>query len=354
VLTVVNSTKSNGAREILRFRHFIDLRHVDPASIKVHLDMGIGVRPYADRKAFATEVFTNGGISMGTEDDRSYQLFPASRAQDYKTAAAFRELVKAAQDIPEEAAPAPTRDPAAELNELFSGTHWAWYEGEFLAYQPRMKYWVEFYKDGTARVPWRDADQAWKVTPPGTVIVSDPKVGDHHEFLVDVENRSGSTLNRKLHIHYVGRVLKSERHADTGVGDVDAAFTDVKRACAHAFSYDGLTETTELEFDKAKGILTIRIKAQIGNGAEFPRFQFLIDLKQVDPDSIKVQDRRVRLEPYAGKPGFKCTGYGVGGVALPSKDLTYFHLGPEEDTQAPGLAEAFRELVKAVQARSAP
>jgi hypothetical protein len=42
------------------------------------------------------------------------------------------------------------------LTELVSGSHWAWYEGNFDRYKKGMPYWVEFYKDGTARVPWRD------------------------------------------------------------------------------------------------------------------------------------------------------------------------------------------------------
>lgn len=94
--------------------------------------------------------------------------------------------------------------PAAALIELVSDSHWAWWEGSFDRYKKgKMQYWVEFYKDGTARVPWRDHAQYWEVTEPNILTLKGAGLNpDMHILVIDLATKSGSRANQSLHIKY--------------------------------------------------------------------------------------------------------------------------------------------------------
>src|SRR5262245_40815081 len=62
--------------------------------------------------------------------------------------------------------------PSKALTDLITNSHWAWYEGSYENYKKRSDIWIEFYKDGTARVPWRDYAQQWTLTEPNVLTVT--------------------------------------------------------------------------------------------------------------------------------------------------------------------------------------
>ena len=99
------------------------------------------------------------------------------------------------------------------FTELIAGSHWAWYEGTFDRYSKgKMKYWVEFYKDGTARVPWRDHPQLWTFAEPNVLTLTDSGLNpDKHIFFLNLENKSGSAQNQNLHIRYEKKATKPSR-----------------------------------------------------------------------------------------------------------------------------------------------
>jgi hypothetical protein len=101
--------------------------------------------------------------------------------------------------------------PTAALTDLLSGSHWAWYEGDISSYKRGLPNWVECYKDGTARVPWRDHPQAWTITEPNLVTISDPQVGDKSTFIMNIAKKSGSREDGQLHIRYEKRASKPAR-----------------------------------------------------------------------------------------------------------------------------------------------
>ena len=76
---------------------------------------------------------------------------------------------------------------SAGLADLVSNSKWSWWEGTFDRYKKgKMEYRVEFYKDGTARVPWRDHAQYWKLTGPNELTLSGAGLNpDKHVFLID-------------------------------------------------------------------------------------------------------------------------------------------------------------------------
>jgi hypothetical protein len=108
------------------------------------------------------------------------------------------------------AEPPTTPTPTAALTQLVAGSRWAWWDGNFDRYtRGRMKDWVEFYKDGTARVPWRDHAQYWTMNESNVLTLSDSGTnGDKHIFTMDLSNKSGSTENQNLHIRYERRATK--------------------------------------------------------------------------------------------------------------------------------------------------
>jgi hypothetical protein len=103
--------------------------------------------------------------------------------------------------------------PTAALTDLVSGSRWTWWEGNFDRYEKgKMQYWVEFYKDGTARVPWRDHAQYWKITEPNVLTLSGAGLNpDKHIFVMDLGHKSGSRENQSLHIRYEKRASKPAR-----------------------------------------------------------------------------------------------------------------------------------------------
>ena len=102
--------------------------------------------------------------------------------------------------------------PTAALTELVSGSHWAWYEGNFDRYKKRMPYWIEFYNDGTARVPWRDLPQYWTITEPNVLTVSGAGTNpDKHIFIMNLANKTGSRADQSLHIRYEKSASKPAR-----------------------------------------------------------------------------------------------------------------------------------------------
>ncbi len=100
---------------------------------------------------------------------------------------------------------------SSALTELLAGSHWAWYEGEFFRYSKNMPYWIEFYKDGTARVPWRDHPQYWALVDNVLTVSDSGKNGDKHIFTMNPDNKSGSAANQNLHIRYEKRASKPAR-----------------------------------------------------------------------------------------------------------------------------------------------
>ncbi len=104
-------------------------------------------------------------------------------------------------------------DATKGLTELVSGSRWAWWEGNFDRYKKRdMTYWVEFYKDGTARVPWRDHPQYWTITEPNVLTLTGAGTNpDKQIFLMDVAGKSGSRQDQSLHIRYEKRATKPAR-----------------------------------------------------------------------------------------------------------------------------------------------
>jgi hypothetical protein len=351
-LRFVHHSKEDATPKFAIYRDVIVLRNIDPTEIKVLHHGGIQLQPIPGRKAMTQEIVSPDNRGLPPTENKTCHLAIGFPAYEYTAAAALRELVQAAQSKDGKVDVSTERP--AQLTDLLAGTHWTWYEGDFTIYAPRLRYWVEFYKDGTARVPWRDVPQVWKVTEPDTVTVSDPKLGDNHTFRMNVLNKSGSTESGKLHIRYRGKALNPARRAGDpkAPADMDAAFADVKAVFAHTTTIEGLTATTTMELDKASSLLTeVHTEKPAGGSREVRRVRITMDLRHIDPASIKVQGSGIRLEPYPGRKAIWLKTYGFG-IGLPARDLTYHHLHPDEPTQAEGAAAAFRELVESTQEKA--
>ncbi len=102
-------------------------------------------------------------------------------------------------------------DANTALTELLSNSHWAWYEGPYENYTKNSPHWIEFYKDGTARVPWRDHAQFWKLADNVVTVLDSGTNGDKHTFTMNLENKSGSSDNQSLHIRYEKKASKPPR-----------------------------------------------------------------------------------------------------------------------------------------------
>jgi hypothetical protein len=99
----------------------------------------------------------------------------------------------------------------AELTALVSDTHWTWYEGRYDRYEEGMPHWIEIYKDGSARVPWRGHPQLWTVKGPNVLMIRDSgKNGDLHTFYMNGALKAGSAQNQNLHIRYEKTATRPE------------------------------------------------------------------------------------------------------------------------------------------------